>query len=388
MSGSSATGRPEVFLHIGTFKAGTSYIQGRLGDNVEQLREDGILFPGRAGYASQVSAVRDLLQWEQTAAGRARVSWSELCDEILAWRGHAAIVSMEFLSAANRRAVVTAVDNLLPANVKIIVTARDLVRVIPSSWQESTQNGQTRTWSEFIDSVTSDETSGRSARYWSTHDASAVVTRWLDAVGPESVYVITVPPSGAPPEVLWERFAYVVGFEPERYPINPHTGRTNSSLDTASAELLRRVNQALPKDFPKATYGTYVKQFLAKQALVKRTTGRKPVLPAQYVDWAVERSARIAEAIAEAGVHVVGDLDELVPKPSKSVTSAIPDDVTDTEVADAAIDAIVGLLGELAREGRRPRARQGRREVEQPAGGGARAARKRRPGRGTAERVS
>ena len=221
------------------------------------------------------------------------------------------------------------------------------MRVIPSAWQESLQNRQTRSWSEFIEGVTGEDPTGRDARFWFTHDVSALIDTWADSVGAAHIHVVTLPPAGSPPEVLWNRFSSVLGIDPERYPEDPAAGRTNASLDTASAELLRRVNVALPADYPKPLYAANVKKFLAKQVLVNRTGGSKPVMPEEFRPWAIQRSQEIVGAIQRAGVRVVGDLDDLVPadQPSKA---GRPDAVSDKDVADAGVDAVVGLLGQLA----------------------------------------
>lgn len=387
-SSGAATDLPVVYLHIGTYKAGTSFLQGRLVSNAAALKEDGVLFPGPGLYASQVAAVRDVLGWDVTGKGQAVIEWADLRDEIHAWRGRAAVVSMEFLSAAPRRKVERIVSSLAPAEVNIIITARDLMRVIPSAWQESTQNRQTRSWAEFVEGVTGENPSGRDARFWFTHDVSALIDTWADSVGAAHVHVVTLPPPGSPPEVLWTRFSTVLGIDPDRYPEDPAAGRTNASLDTASAELLRRVNAALPADFPKPMYGAHVKKFLAKQVLVNRTGGTKPVMPEEYRPWAIQRSQEIVAAIQRAGVRVVGDLDDLVPADRPS-SAGPPDAVSDKDVADAGVDAVVGLLGQLAsRRGPRGGQQNGRgQRAGQRAGqrggqrGGGRRAGQRRGGR-------
>jgi hypothetical protein len=339
---------PVVFLHIGTYKAGTSYLQGRLADAAPRLREDGVLFPGRDGYASQVEAVRDAIGWEVSRRAPARTQWSELRDEILAWPGAAAVVSMEFLSTASRRTAAQIVTSFHPADVRIIVTARDLMRVVPSAWQETMQNRQTRSWPKFIEGVTSDHPTARDARFWAYHDPAEVVSRWVDAVGTDHVYVITVPPPGAPADLLWQRFCNVLGVEQERYATQPGAIRPNASLDTASAELLRRINTALPETFTKPMYTLRVKKFLAKEVLVAREGGRKPELPEPYWEWAVRRSRQTVRSLERSGAQVVGDLQELVPSDFPDGARPRPDEVSEREIADAAVDAIVGILTNTA----------------------------------------
>ena len=43
-------------------------------------------------------------------------------------------------------------------------------------------------------------------QFWRHHDVDAIARTWAGVVGPDRLTVVTVPPSGAAPYVLWERF--------------------------------------------------------------------------------------------------------------------------------------------------------------------------------------
>lgn len=61
-------------------------------------------------------------------------------------------------------------------------------------------------------------------------------------------HVVTVPPRGAPPDVLWRRFASVLELDADRLDVAQSV--VNSSLSAEHAELLRRINTRLADRLP------------------------------------------------------------------------------------------------------------------------------------------
>nr|MBA2390515.1 hypothetical protein [Geodermatophilaceae bacterium] len=98
-----------------------------------------------------------------------------LLDEVGRWTGRTTVVSVELLNVASPATAMRIVGSFAPADVHIVITARDLARVIPSSWQETIQNGLVWTWDEFVASVVS------------RPGATKLVRRWADVVGPDHV---------------------------------------------------------------------------------------------------------------------------------------------------------------------------------------------------------
>ena len=339
---------PVVHLHIGTMKSGTSYVQGMLARHRDQLRQDGVLFPG-ATWAVQVEAVRDLLGVSSRQPSIRAGSWDAMVAEIAQWTGTRSIVSMEMLSTADSARVERVVSSFDGSEVHAIITVRDLARVIPSAWQESTQNRQTWTWPDYIAALTGEPDVEPLAqrRFWKQHDVAAIAERWAEALGPERVHIVVVPPSGGPRDLLWQRFCSVVGLDPERY-IAPPNVRGNPAVGAASAELLRRLNVQVVGAIDLETYDRVVKRYLAKQTLSRRTGEYRLTLPTRYRSWAVERSTNLVRDIQKLGIDVVGNLEELIPD-----EDAGADDVDVTAdaaaVTDAAVHALSALVLELAR---------------------------------------
>lgn len=345
---------PLVYLHIGTMKSGTSYIQGMLWRNRAALRAHGVLYPGKS-WQDQVAAVRDII--EAHGGGRETVagSWATMRDELVSWPGGTAIISMELLSVAAPERLRAMVESLAPAEVHVIITARDLARVIPSAWQESTQNRQTWTWPAYLASVTgeSDEEPAAFNRFWRQHDVAGIAARWAESVGEDHIHVVVVPPAGGPRDELWRRFCSVIGLDAAAYS-GANKVRGNPAVGAASAEFLRRLNVMVGKQLDVVAYEQVVKRFLAKRTLAHRTNEFRLVLPAGSLPWAVQRATQMITELRDSGVQVAGDLDELVPQSTPTNAVDRPEEIPEDEVADAGIHAVEALILELAGPDARP----------------------------------
>src|SRR5215213_2865453 len=182
-----------VNLHIGTFKTGTSYLQSVLAHSQPQLEKSGVLWPGRA-WADQVAATKGLLS---NRPGKA-AAWDGMVDEINGWGGRGVIVSMETLSMASPRAVKRAASSLSGHKVRVVLTARDIGRVLPAQWQESVQNGKSWAYREYLDGVVNGRAGDRAFdHFWSKHDWAHVLRTWSQVAEDAEVVLVTVPPSGA-----------------------------------------------------------------------------------------------------------------------------------------------------------------------------------------------
>lgn len=341
-----------VVLHIGAMKSGTSFVQNVATANREALLEQGVLFAGTR-WRDQVDAVRDVAQ----RSGRHLAPdgpWNTLVREIAAWDG-TALISMEFLAARTPEEIAFICSSFGDAEVSVILTARDLGRTVPAMWLESTQNGATETWEEFLDQVRRAE--GRAGRDFHRHqDLPALAQRWSAVVGRDNFTIITVPQPGASPRVLWERFASVLGIDGSQADLEV---RANLGLGLASALVLRRFNEKYlaaggegkPGD-PGRDYQRLVKHRLAKSGLVHREGEPKLGFDTR---WGRRMGAQQIEALRVAGYRVVGDLDELTPQ---RVVGVQPKQVSGQDQLEAALDGLLFLVGDLTERSARRRARQ------------------------------
>lgn len=321
-----------VVLHIGLMKSGTTFLQGRLDANRDRLAAQGVLFPGPT-WARQGQAVSDFLGRKEGKAG----TWASLREEINAYDG-TAIVSMEYLASLRGRKVGLLADEFPGAELRIVITVRDLGRSVPAMWQETIKNRATWEWDDYVRSI---RVGGRAGRnFWREQDSGRIVRRWVGAVGAERVYVVTIPPPGADPEVLWDRFCEVVGIAPGEWAEAP---RVNESLGTASTLVMRLLNQQT-KDLSLQQYRRRVKA-LANHVLSERRPEEDPI-GFSVPDWLRQRAAQARTEIAESGAHVVGGLDELEPGDVPGGNAA---EVSAEAQRDAAVAALVATLRQVRR---------------------------------------
>ncbi|RKS71139.1 hypothetical protein BZB76_5625 [Actinomadura pelletieri DSM 43383] len=359
---SSAHGaRPTVFLHVGAAKSGTTFLQHALWHNRDRLRERGVLFPGK-DIAAHVRAAFDLRGTFFSGASdpRNHGAWRALVEEARDWTG-SVIISQELFAPARREYVRQAMSDLDFADVHVIFTVRDLGRQIPAHWQEDVKNRFTTSFTEFVTALRQQNwRMFESARlFWGLQDPVAVLGRWGADLPPERVHVVTLPPPGAPRDVLWRRFCTVTGLVPDEFDLSATFA--NSSLGLPETQFLLRLNDALDDRIGWHAYNDDVKLFLAQEVLVARPSPLRIELPAEHVPWATERAIEMAEGLRAAGYHVVGDLYELMPMAASgpalgTVPAPPPDEARWTEMADAGVTAISALLRRILEKEEQTRA--------------------------------
>lgn len=340
-----------VFLHVGTPKSGTTYLQAVLAANKRRLADEAaVLYPGRT-WSDQVRATRDVIGANPHGQEDASVegAWKALTEEIAAWDGDA-VVSMEWLGSAGPKRVPHIVESLAQARVEVVVTVRDLARTIPAAWQEFVQNWNDWGWSEFLASVSAENPKATPAGrlFWVQQDIVRMLAVWRDVLPPEQVHVVTLPPRGAPAGLLWNRFASVLGVDPHRF--DATGGGSNESLGLESTELMLRLNRASRLDnMAWDVYRENLKGTLAKRGLSRRKPHESTVaLPGSLHGWVRACAADQVEAIRSSGAHVVGDLADLEPRLDDE--GILPDAVAPEAVLDAAVDGLVFLADSRSRE--------------------------------------
>jgi hypothetical protein len=331
-----------VFLHIGTMKSATTYIQALCTVNADRLAEQGILCPAPG---ANFAAVNVLLGSSYIRPWNAD-SWRQLSDQIA---GHAGDVflSNEILSLRSSGKAKLLVDALAPAEVHVLLTARDLARVIPSQWQEGAANQQTAPWAEFAAAVCSHAGGAGSQladRFWRRHDLPAILARWASSVPADRTTLVPVPRTAAPGE-LAGRCGEALGADFSGFE-EPAT--THSSLGAYSAELMRRLNCQVG-DLDTLRYRTGFHKALSRRVLAPRSGDEPRIgLTAEQHRAAVLHARQMVAEIETAGVRVIGQLAELVPAPYEAGAGIDPGSATDGDLLTAALAGLAGVTLELA----------------------------------------
>ena len=324
------------FLHVGSPKTGTSYLQSVLWQSQTALAAKGITLPlRRPDHFFLTLQLRGRFN-PQVDPPRAAGVLDRL-DAALARSEGDVLITHELLSVVPQRKIDAFLARLADFEVHVVVTARSLDRQLPSEWQQFVKTRHTGSYATFLDWVRSNP----DHRFWRGQDFAAIAGRWGGSLPPSRVHVVTVPPSGAGPDELLRRFCSVLDVDAAE--LDADVERDNASIGYEQAELLRRINETLGKRLRanRAAYAKTVKFWFAEQVLATQT-GQRLVLPDSHRDWCDEISRDQVDRIAAAGYDVVGDLSDLLPAWSQRPTPELAAD--DGLLLEAALEAMADML--------------------------------------------
>jgi hypothetical protein len=347
-----------VFVHIGLPKTGTTYLQRALWHNKDVLADAGLLLPGRHRRRHLLASLdlRDSPSLAQRG-GDVSAPWDDLVAESLAWDGDV-LISHEFFGPASPAQVQRALDSFPGRELHVVVTAREMVGLTISRWQEYVRNGGRRAIDEYP----------RNAAYrptdewgWGSFDLADVLDRWGSVVAHERIHVLPMVPGGSDPTELLRRFLTVVGHADAV--VEMPEERVNEGLGVVEAELIRRVTP-LMTDFRSAgDRGNWIRGYLASPDVMPALGEKFRPSDARLAELEA-RGARAVEALREGRYDVVGDLAALEPRDVRDRRQ--PGDVTDAEELEVAAQVIASLMTRVRALTRERNALARRTEVPQP----------------------
>jgi hypothetical protein len=350
----SAHTGPTVYLHIGTPKSGTTYLQSRFAANHRLAARQGLLWPGPSWdrHVAGVRELRRLPDGEQPAGGG---PWQKLADDALGWGGDAVLISMEWLAALGPHQARMAVESLRPGRVEVICTARDLLRSFVAQGQEMAKNYRTWPWARIVEEVLADRGGPAHRAFWRQQDLAAILSRWGDLVGPDRVHLVTVPPPGAPPEVLWERFCAVLGIDGSGF---TQPEQVNESLGVVSTVLMQRLNTvARSHDLPHLVYDRALRQAVAVDVLGPRRAREAPIAVSEELEeFLRERASQMLGDLQGLPLQLHGAWEDLLPR--HSTHGRRPEEVSEAEILELALEALTTLAVQSSAEIDRLRRRQ------------------------------
>jgi hypothetical protein len=337
-----------VYLHVGAPKTGTTYLQNRLVLNHASLARHRVHFPVSQN-ASQFRPVLDLLQipWGGLQAD-VDGEWATLMGRVRRLSG-TVIVSQEVLAAAKPAQVKRVMADLADSEVHLVYSARDLARQVPAEWQEGVKHQRKVQFGTFLKQVQTAKRTKPTEWFWRVQGLPDVLSRWSRGLSPDRVHLVTVPQSGAPRDLLWERYCRVFGIDPAW--ARQESERDNVSIGAAETYLLRRLNRRLRQaGLPSEEYRRLVREVVVHQTMAKRPNMTKVTLPPAAFPWAAEVAEEWIEWVQGSGIDVVGDVEDLRPVPPRPGHRWVdPDRPRREEMVDAAVDAMVALALEAAK---------------------------------------
>lgn len=329
---------PQLFVHVGLPKTGTTYLQSIFFASQAALANQGLaMLPNTRG-----DAFRLMLALRGRLAEFDRVRGEEVLDR---WQADlaqsslpAALFTEESLSRALPKHIAALLERAADHEVHLIVTFRDLGRQLPSAWQQHVKAGGTQRFDEYVTSALRDgPDSGK--LFWSAQDLAAILRRWAPAVPAERTHLVIVGRSGDPTRLLRD-YSSVLGVDPGALDVSQV--RSNSSLGLAQAELLAEVNRRLaPGTTSRASWGA-----IGKTGFAERVLAGQPAVPArlgpQHRERCIELAALLRAELIQRPYDVVGDLDDVLPAPDTFLDE--PATVDDAELLETALDALAGVL--------------------------------------------
>ncbi|WP_432479393.1 hypothetical protein [Nocardioides sp. GXQ0305] len=337
-----AAGPQRLYFHVGLPKSGSTFLQTVLGNHRAELKDAGHVYP----YVRQEGMFHAAVEM----AGSPE-RWGLVPEDIAGTFAHllrrgrrlggVVLISHEIFGSATRDQIARMAPLLDDFEVHLVLTVRDLGRTATAEWQERVKNGHTRSFAGFIDDLMSrlPEDLGDTSAFWRTQNLRNVLDRWQALVPAQRIHIVTCPPSGTDPDLLWRRFAEAVELRPDVVDLTTVPPR-NESLGTAQIAFLRRVVRALDGRLEQPWFARVAKRWFAQTLLGAASGSAKPVTPAPVAKRLAEVSAAWIEMIRAGDFQVHGDLDELLPDIADD-TVPHPDDATDA-------DMLAGLPGVVA----------------------------------------
>ena len=272
--------------------------------------------------------------------------------------GRVVISSEFFCEASSEQAeeAISALGNSGARPVHIVLTLRNLGKLLPSSWQQYLKYGMTTSYEAWLTDVLATPGSSKmTPTFWKRHDHGDVIRRWVGAVGSRNLTVMVL--EDVPRDYMFETFAQFLDV-PAEILISRMELTSNRSMTAAEAEVLVRLNKKVKKSMQWTDYVTLVRRGVA----LGMVEGREPdpSEPKLHTpDWALDAAQQVGiesvNTIRGSGVEVLGNLDALT---TRIASTPVPESTGQIPI-DAAVTAIESVINS-SREDPTSRALAGR----------------------------
>lgn len=325
-----------VFVHIGTRKSGSTFLQTALRESRAQLAAQGAAL---VGTTRELGEVVGALVGQRPRTREEKLAGLDLLLGLLDPSVPRQIISLEALAEQPDWVASHLLEGIRQRGyaVSVLVTARHWGKVVPSEWQQRVKQRGVVGYADFVADVRAGGPGQEG--FWARHFLPDVVTRWGAPVGLDSVRVIATPSPSTPGPGITELFCGAVGIDSDQ--LEQPAEELNVSLSLEQAEMLRRLNVALGDRMPQpgGAYGIGVRGWVTQGSLMKHPQPSVR-LPADAVPWCVEVTARQLAELGDLGVAVVGDPDDLL---CPADLASGPVEASDADVADVAVATIADL---------------------------------------------
>ena len=205
----------EVLLHVGVHKTGTTALQAALFDARQELRSQGVTYPGRARshYMHGLAAIGRRRGWANGGAVPRSSLWDDLVAATTKAVDSRVIISGESFCEATEEQAAQIVRSLGGDRVKVVVTLRPLEQLLPSTWQQYVKAGSSLSYGPWLDDVARGPGAPKPATpsFWHRNEHARQVAKWVSASSTDRVCVVVVDPRNR--MGLFEDFEDLLGLQ-------------------------------------------------------------------------------------------------------------------------------------------------------------------------------
>jgi hypothetical protein len=326
-------------------KSGTTFIQHGILAKLDELSAAGWCYPMQfapaRGAINHERAIYGLvgaeIPWVDEATQRQmQPQWQKLKAEIDQTE-LPILLSAEALAVMLEPGIKLLLSQLPKREIKVVITARDLARVLPSSWQQSVRNGRPYSYEEYFERIKRAKelplTESVGSNFWRSYELNAVVARWSKFVPLENISIVTVPRKQSA-DSLWSRFITATGLPLAKSEPIFDDKRAHTAISWPEAEVLNELNQKWQREKRPPKLRNQLRRRIVQEGFQQRTDrGRSIGLTAPWLELAKSwADADVAKLLA-ANVQLIGDPADLRVDPQ--LAAVLPCEASEIEQARA-----------------------------------------------------
>ncbi len=333
-----------LHLHIGPRKSGTTFLQNAMVEGEAELRAAGLSYPqrgvtGALGLNHEAVLLDASSEKPGARAAAVRVALERTKTDV--------VLSGEAVATLTPSAAARLVSYLAVESIHVIITARTISRVLPSTWQQGVRNGRLASFTTFLEStVHHDEErvaqpdawlEAPTQDFWRSQSIAELAQRWRGIC--DEVSVVTVPVDDTSPTTLWQRFLTALGLDPSMHPdlVARAPAPRHEGISASEAMVLREIVVQLDnRGMALEERARWSRRLVSGVFRERPSRVASLTLPPEYwakaAQWA-ERDVDGLHALVTTGrIRLIGDVSDLrvaAPPPTPVDDSVLASDIAD-----------------------------------------------------------
>ena len=209
----------------------------------------------------------------------------------------------------------------------------------PRSGRRTSSTGGRSAYARFLEHLRDPDRQGRLATwFWGVQEIPDILDRWGETSPRERVHLVTVPPQGAPPTLLWERFAETFGIDPTRS--TPTSNAPTPRSAYPRPRCCAGSTSASTTSLHQPHYRALVRELLVHRKLSRRTGSPRLSLPPDVAPWASDLGRSPGSPSSRYARVRRGRRPRRPVRRAAVARSSTPTTRDEQQVAEAALDAL------------------------------------------------